>query len=287
MDIPQWLEIILRSFILVFVLFFLTKLLGKQQLSQLSFFEYVAGITLGSIAAEISTGLEKNFLHGLYSLAIWTLIPLLASILALKSKKIRDFIEGKSTIIIKNGKIQEDNLTKAKYSVDELMELLRRKNAFQVADVEFAVLEASGDLNILLKKDKQPVTASDLQMEVAPETVPQTVIQEGKIMDTPLAESGYTRKWLDVELEKLNVALDNIYIGQIDSYGQLTVDIYDDKVQIPQSKPKQSLLTALKKCQADLESYSLQTDVKEAQEMYKTNANKIESMIRKSEHLLK
>lgn len=286
MDYPQWLNIIVRSSILVIVLFLLTKWLGKKQLSHLSFFEYVAGITIGSIAAEVSTGVDNNFLHGIYSLLVWTAIPFFAGLLAIKSKKARKFIEGEATVVIKDGKIQEDNLTKENYSVDELLQLLRNRNAFQVADVEFAVLEANGELNVMLKKEKQPITAKDLQMEVAPEKVPQTVILEGRIMDAALATSGYTRAWIQVELEKLNVALDNVYVGQVDSYGQLTVDIYDDLIDVPEPQVRPILLSSLKKCQADLESFTLATDSIEAKQMYSRNAQKMEQMINQVKHLL-
>lgn len=286
MEIPEWLNIILRSVFLVIFLFLLTKWLGKKQLSQLSFFEYVAGITMGSIAAELSTGLEQNMLPGIYSLLVWTGIPFLAGLLALKSKRIRNFIEGQEIVVIKDGKIQEDNLAKEKYTVEELLHLLRKKNAFNIADVEFAVLEANGDLNVMLKKEKQPVTPKDLQMNVAPEKVPETVILEGKIMDSGLTASGLTREWLDVELKKLNVALDNVYIGQVDPFGQLVVDIYDDKIQIPQPQDRPMLLSALKKCCADLEKFALATDDEKARKMYDQNAKKLKEMIRKSEHLL-
>ena len=286
MDMPEWLNIIVRSSILVIILFLLTKWLGKKQLSHLSFFEYVAGITIGSIAAEISTGLERNFFHGISSLLVWTAIPFFAGLLAIKSKKARNFIEGKSTVVIKDGKIQEENLTKEQYSVDELLQLLRKKDAFQVADVEFAMLEANGELSVLLKKEKQPITPSDLQMDVAPAKVPHTVILEGEIMDSALAASGFTRSWIDVELQKLNVALDNVYVGQVDTFGQLTVDIYDDKINVPEPQVKPLLLSALKKCQADLETYALETDSEEAKQMYAKNAQRMEQIINQAEHLL-
>ncbi|GIN21288.1 hypothetical protein J1TS3_24220 [Siminovitchia fordii] len=286
MDIPEWLNIILRSVILVFVLFLLTKWLGKKQLSQLSFFEYIAGITIGSIAAEISTGLETNFLHGLYSMLVWTAIPFFAGLLAIKSKKARDFIEGKETVVIKDGKIQEENLTKQKYTVEELLHLLRKKNAFQVSDVEFAVLEANGDLNVLLKKEKQPVTPQDLKLETAPVKVPETVILEGQVMDSALASCGLTREWLDAELQKLGIALDNVFIGQVDAYGQFTADLYDDKIQLPKPQEKPLLLSALKKCQADFESFSLATENEEAKQMYHQHSKKLADMIKKTEYLL-
>ncbi|GIN70173.1 hypothetical protein J14TS2_06480 [Bacillus sp. J14TS2] len=286
MNIPNWLEIILRSSSMIFILFLLTKWLGKKQLSHLSFFEYIVGITIGSIAAEISTGLQSNFMNGVFSLLVWTAIPFIIGYMGLKNKGVRNFIEGTSTVVVKDGKIQEENLTKEQYTVEELLQLLRKKDAFQVSDVEFAILEPNGDLNVMLKKDKQPITPSDLQLEVAPEKMPQTVIMEGKIIDMGLSSRGLNRSWLDTELEKLGVALDNVYLGQVDTYGQLTVDIYDDKIQIPETKPRQSLLTSLKKCQADLESFSLETDSQEVKHMYKKNAEKLQSIIQKSEQLL-
>lgn len=284
---PEWLNIVLRSVILVMTLFLLTKWLGKKQLSQLSFFEYIAGISIGSIAAEVSTGLERNLLHGIYSMIIWAAIPFTAGLIAIKSKKARDFIEGKETIVIENGKIKEDALTKEKYTVDELLHLLRKKNAFQVADVEFAVLEANGDLNVMLKKEHQPVTPRDLDLDTSPVKIPRTVIMEGEIQDAELSGAGFGREWLDVELEKLGVALDNVYIGQIDSFGALTVDIYDDKKQVPEPQEKPMLLSALKKSQADLESFSLATEHMEAKVMYQRHAEKLSEIIGKTEKFLK
>lgn len=277
----------LRSVLILIILFLLTKWLGRKQLAHLSYFEYIAGITIGSIAAEVSIGLDKDFLHGIYSLFVWSAIPFLAGLIGLKSPKFRDFIEGKYTVVIKNGKILEDNLAKEKYTVDELLELLRKKNAFQVADVEFGILEANGELNVYLKKEKQPITPSDLQLDIAPEKVPQTVITEGRIMDDALSSRGLTRAWLYLELARLNVTLDNVYIGQVDTYGQLTVDIYDDKIELPQPKPKQLLLYSMKKCQADLELYALQTESQEAIQMYKRNAKKMETIIERTTYLLK
>ncbi|MFD1705319.1 DUF421 domain-containing protein [Siminovitchia sediminis] len=286
MNTPEWLDIIVRSGILVFALFLLTKWLGKKQLSQLSFFEYVTGITIGSIAAEVSVGLDKDFIHGLYSMLIWAAIPIFAGILSIKSKKARDFIEGQETVVIQDGKIHEENLTKQKYTVEELMHLLRKKNAFQVSDVEFAVLEANGELSVLLKKEKQPVTPEDLNLEVAPVKVPQTVILEGKIMDAGLAGCGLTREWLDAELEKQGISLDNVYVGQVDAYGQFTADLYDDQIQLPQPQEKALLFSALKKSQSDLESFALSTDHKDAKEMYRKHSKKLAELVQKTEKYL-
>ncbi|MDP7991860.1 DUF421 domain-containing protein [Bacillus sp. MHSD_36] len=285
--LPEWTLVILRSVFILIILFAITKWLGKRQISQLSFFEYIAGMTIGDIAAQVSTGLDSKFFHGVFAILIFAVVPFLTGILSLKNKAARDFFEGKSTVLIKDGKILEDNLKKEKYTSDELLELLRGKDAFSVADVEFAVLEPSGELNVLLKKDRQPLTAKDIGLKVANEKEPQTVIMDGNILDEPLSSSGHNRAWLHSELEKLGVVIENVFLGQVDSYGQLTIDIYNDKLQMPSPQNKPLLLASLKKCHADLELFSLETKSKSASEMYSKNAKQIEKILNKVTYLLK
>ncbi|PGK45183.1 hypothetical protein CN907_05520 [Bacillus anthracis] len=285
--LPEWTLVILRSVFILIILFAITKWLGKRQISQLSFFEYIAGMTIGDIAAQVSTGLDSKFFHGVFAILIFAVVPFLTGILSLKNKTARDFFEGKSTILIKDGKILEDNLKKEKYTSDELLELLRGKDAFSVADVEFAVLEPSGELNVLLKKDRQPLTAKDIGLKVPNEKETQTVIMDGNILDEPLSSSGHNRAWLHSELEKLGVVIENVFLGQVDSYGQLTIDIYNDKLQMPSPQNKPLLLASLKKCHADLELFSLETKSKSASEMYSKNAKQIEKILNKVTYLLK
>lgn len=285
--LPEWTLVILRSVFILIILFAITKWLGKRQISQLSFFEYIAGMTIGDIAAQVSTGLDSKFFHGVFAILIFAVVPFLTGILSLKNKTARDFFEGKSTVLIKDGKILEDNLKKEKYTSDELLELLRGKDAFSVADLEFAVLEPSGELNVLLKKDRQPLTAKDIGLKVANEKEPQTVIMDGNVLDEPLSASGHNRAWLHAELEKLGVVIENVFLGQVDSYGQLTIDIYNDKLQMPSPQNKPLLLASLKKCHADLELFSLETKSKSASEMYSKNAKQIEKILNKVTYLLK
>lgn len=285
--IPEWPLVIIRSLFVLIVLFAITKWLGKRQISQLSFFEYIAGMTIGDIAAEVSTGLEQNFFHGISSMLVFAIIPFFAGLISLKNKTVRDFVEGKSTIFIKDGKVLEDNLKKEKYTSDELLELLRKKDVFNITDVEFAILEPSGELNVLLKKDRQPLTAKDIGLKLPNEKETHTVIMDGNIMDEPLAASGHNRAWVRTELEKIGVAIDNVFIGQVDSYGQLTVDIYNDKIQMPSPQDKPLLLASLKKCHADLELFSLETKSSTAANMYVNNAKRLEGILNKVTYLLK
>jgi uncharacterized membrane protein YcaP (DUF421 family) len=282
----NWVEIVIRSFTFLIALFLLTKWLGKKQLAELSFFEYVTGITIGSIAAEVTMGLERHIMHGLIAMSIWTLFPIIMGLISLKNKKIRDFVEGKATIVIKDGKVMEDNLKKERYSIDELMEELRSKNVFQISDVEFAVIEPNGDVSVLLKKENQPLTAKDIQLNQPSVKEPQTVIMDGLILDEPLSTAGLNRGWLHEELEKIEVTVDNVFLGQIDSYGQLTVDLYDDKINVPSPQEKPLLLASLKKCQADLELFSIQTESEKAKQLYNKNSEKLNRLLSKLTPLL-
>lgn len=276
---PEWIYIVGRSVVFVIFLLLVTKLLGKKQISELTFFEYISGITIGSIAGETIMGLEDHWFYGIIGIAIFALLTLLADFLGLKSKRFRDFVEGRSTVFIQDGKILEDNLKKERYSIDELLALLRQKNIFNVADVEFAIIEPKGDLSVLLKKENQPISAKVLNMMVANEKESQTIIMDGNILNDALKRAGKSRNWLNFELEKLGVTLDNVFLAQIDPYGELTVDIYDDKLKIPSPQQRPLLLALLKKCQADLELFALGTESEEAKEMYNKNAKKLDETI--------
>lgn len=276
---PGWVIIIGRSILFLLIMLLTTKMLGKKQISELSFFEYVSGITIGSIAGEVITGLESNMYHGALAIIFFGLITLLVDVFSIKSKTFRDLVEGRGTVIIKDGKILEENIKKEKYTMDEISALLRQKDIFRVADVEFAVLEPRGNLSALLKKENRPLTPKDLQMMTANEKEPHTVIMDGCMLDEELRSAGKSRRWLETELEKLEVTLENVFLGQVDSYGELTVDIYDDKIQVPSPQQRPLLMAMLKKTQADLELYSLETNCEKSKEMYRKNAEKVQNVI--------
>ncbi|MDQ0217780.1 DUF421 domain-containing protein [Peribacillus cavernae] len=284
---PDWLDIILRSLFFLVVLFLITKWLGKKQISQLSFFEYVTGITIGSVGAEVATKVETSMLNGVLSILTFALAPFIAGLISMKSKAFRDFVEGHGTVFIKDGKVMEDNLKKEKYTTDELLELLRRKDVYTVADVEFAVMETTGDLSVMLKKENQPLTAKDLDLAVPSIKETQTVIMDGKIMDEPLSTIGQNRNWLKTELGKLGVTIENVFLGQVNSYGELTVDLYDDKLEVPSPQERPLVLATMKKCQADLELFALGTENEEAKQLYVRNSEKLQKAIDKVSYILK
>ncbi|WHX51169.1 DUF421 domain-containing protein [Paenibacillus woosongensis] len=281
-----WLEVVVRTLVSIAVLFLLTKLLGKRQISQLSLFEYITGITIGDLAAYISVNHQEDWYIGITALVVWVLVSLGIEFLQIKSKKARNIIDNSSTVLIKDGKILEDNLKKEKLTNEELLEQLRKKNIFKAAEVEFAVIEPSGEINVLLKKEYQPITPSHLGIKVSPEPEPQAVILDGNIMDEPLSTLGLNRGWLETELEKLGVTVENVYIGQVDGFGQLYVDLYDDKITVPEPQEKAALLAQLKKCEADLEMYALSTEQAEPKQLYTNCSEQLQQIIKDVKPLL-
>ena len=276
---PEWLTILLRSFSLVVVLFLITKWLGKKQMSELNIFEYISGIVLGSIVAIQSIDTSINYIYGFLAILVWFLIPFLMEQISLKSKTFRNLTQGTSTIFIQDGKIMEDNLKKEGYSSDDLLEKLRANDIFLASDVEFAVLEPSGSLSILQKKENQPLTLKDVGLKPAPQKEPQTVIMDGKVLLEPLTNLSLNTNWLETELDKMNISIENVFLGQADTDGQLTVDLYDDKLTVAEATEKPLLLATLKKCQADLELFALATENEAAKQIYQKNSKKAQKAL--------
>jgi uncharacterized membrane protein YcaP (DUF421 family) len=218
----------IRTISAIFILFAITRLLGKKQISQLTFFEYVTGITIGDLAGFISTNVKEHFMNGFTAMFLWAFIPFMLDKATLKSKKLRDLFEGTSTIVIQDGNIIEENLKKERYTAEELLEQLRGKNVFRMADVEFAILEATGELSVMLKKEHQPVTPADLNMKVNPEKMPRTIIMDGVIMKETLYLSGLSRDWLERKLKERRLTPDKVFLAQVDSAGELYIDLYDN-----------------------------------------------------------
>lgn len=278
---PGWAEILVRSFVFLIVLFLITKGLGKKQMSQLNIFQYITGIVIGSIVAIHVTDVATNPVYGILALAVWFLIPVTVEFLALKSKGFRNIFQGKGTVLIQNGKIMEDNMKKERFTTDNLLEELRNNQVFNAADVEFAVLEPTGKVNLLPKKENQPITPKILGTNVSPEKEPQTVIMDGNALLEPLANASLNTNWLETELTKMNVSIENVFLGQVDSDGQLTVDLYDDKLAVPEPTEKPLLLASMKKCQADLELFALATESQESKDLYQKNSERMQRAIDK------
>lgn len=227
--LPDYILVIIRSIMAAFALLIFARALGKKQISQLNFFEYVLGITVGSIAATMSTNLSNRALSEFVGLITWIVLVLFLEIVALKNRKMAKIIDGEPLILVENGKIMEDRLALARYRFDDLVEQLREKDVFSVSDVEFAVLETDGSLSVLKKSQVQPITPSDLNMSTEYKGLSVELISEAQILKQNLLQIDQDEEWLLGELKKRNIRLEQVTFGLLDTSGRLYLDLYKDE----------------------------------------------------------
>lgn len=222
-------EMILRATLSFIVLLLMTRLMGRKQLSQLTFFNYITGIALGSIAGDIASESETPFLNGLVSLIWWSLLTILTAYIGMKSRTARTVIDGQPVVIIKKGRILENELKKAQINMDDLTMLLREQQVFSVKDVENAIFESNGQLSIMLKEDVQPVTKKDQKIfTIQPMYIPMELVVEGEIIEKNLKEAGITSNWLKSQLKSQNLQLSEIFYVELQQDGSLFIDKYQE-----------------------------------------------------------
>ncbi|MCL6452898.1 MAG: DUF421 domain-containing protein [Alicyclobacillus sp.] len=274
-------EIVIQSITAFVVLFILARIMGKRQVAQLTFFDYIVGITIGNIAATWSLDDATN-LHAIVTLLLWTALSLIVAWIQRKSFRGRHLFDGKPELLVENGHVLERNLRKANLTVEELMTMLRQKDVFKLSDVETAVFENNGTLSVMKKKAVSPATPQDLHLSVLEEKAPRIVIVNGHVLGKSLAATGYTEEWLLEEVRKQGAAsFTDVFVAQIDSEGSVYVDLFADTLHTPAIPEKPLLRAKLKGLQADLETFALETHNPEAKESYRQMAQRLSEVIRR------
>lgn len=213
------------------ILLLLTRLLGKQQVSQLTFYEYLNGITFGSIAANMATDDLANAPDHLVGLVTYGILTLLVSWLALKNRKFRKAMAGEPVIVIQDGNILEDNLRKMHMDLDELTMLLRAESIFDYKELELAVVEQSGELSVLKKPAYQEVTRQDLLIKGKSKGLAIEVIVDGQIIYENLRAMGLDGKWLVKQLRRRNIANASLVcLATVNNKKTLQIDLFDDNI---------------------------------------------------------
>lgn len=217
-------DVALRAFLSIVVLFILTKLMGNKQISQLNFFDYIIGISIGSIAAEMATTTDRPHHFFVLAMVIYTIITVLITNIARKSIAMRRFFNGTPVPLVENGKIIEKNLVKAGFDVNDLLTELRYAGYFNIEDVQYALEETDGRVSIIPRPSARPATCEDLKITDAKPTLPQSdVIIDGKIMTNNLKSVKKSREWLLEELKKRNKNHKDILLATSDYDGNLTI----------------------------------------------------------------
>ena len=193
-------RVILTALLSVASLFFIAKLMGHKQVAQLDFFDYISGITIGSVAAELATELETPW-KPLIALAVYGLASVLLRVLTTKLPKTRKFINGTPTILMDSGKLYRKNLKKAKLELSEFLLLCREMGYFDLGEIQTAVFESNGKLSVLPKAANRPATPQDLKITVKEAHIGTEVILDGRVMSDNLSRMGKNEAWLEKQLK--------------------------------------------------------------------------------------
>lgn len=224
------LYIIVLSLGSIIAIFLLTKLMGYRQMSQMSMFDYVNGITMGSIAAEMATSLDTGFEKPLVAMIVYALVSLLLSTVSSKSIKVRRMLEGAPLVLLNNGEIYRHNLRKAKIDVSELLVQCRINGYFDISKLQTAILEGNGKISFLQKATDRPLTPADVQLSPQQDYMVANVILDGKVMEENLRHTGKDEKWLLDQIKGQGAKrVEDVLLASCDSNNKLQVYLKDNQ----------------------------------------------------------
>lgn len=219
----ELLDVILRALISLFTLFLITKLLGKKQVSQLSLFDYVIGISIGNFAAEMTINVDSQYLNGIVAVIVFGLVAYLVSILTMKSIRLRRFFMGRPTLLIQDGKLLMEGLKRVKFDINDMLEECRGNGYFDISQIAYAVMEANGKISFLPKEEYRQPTLKDLKLKGDKAGLCANVIIDGNIMQDAIKNIGVDEEWIKHELSVQGKNLDNILLATVDGNKKMLV----------------------------------------------------------------
>lgn len=223
------LNIALRVVLALLFLFATTKSLTKRSLSKLTYFDYIATSLLGTIAGNLAFNINIHILNFILSLTLTTFSIILVSQLSLRYRPLRKLLAGESILLIQNGKILEKSLLRLNYSYDYLIQHLRQEKVFDISQVEFAILEPSGELSVQLKSQNQPLTPQDLHISTKYKGLASELILDGKVLEENLQNNDLSKEWLSKKLQEKGVSnVHEVAFAALSTNGNLYVDLYRD-----------------------------------------------------------
>lgn len=231
----NFLEVVYRTFLSALTLFLLAKAMGRKQIGELNTFDYIIGITIGSIASEMTVNSDVSLINCIVAMAVLSLIGVLISYGTTKSMFLRRFFTGCPIILIENGKIIEKGLNKARFDINDLLQECRINGYFDISEIAYAVMEANGRISFLLKSKYTPVTLSDMKIKASKKGLCVNLIIDGNIMVEHLKNINKDSAWLLTRLENMGYSdYSNILLASCDTKEQITV--YLKSVPLTNSK---------------------------------------------------
>lgn len=228
MDIIYVLILSLASIIEIFIL---CKLMGYRQLSQMTMFDYINGITIGNIASEMATSIEDNFLYPMTAMIVYAAAAIFLSWISSKSIRMRYFLSGKPIILLNHDQLYVHNFKKSKIDLNEFLTQCRVNGYFDLSQLESAILEENGHISFLPKSNYRPITPNDLQMSLSTAQLSANIIIDGNPMHMNLKTCGKDINWLNKELKKQGISdICDVFLAIYHPNNQLTVYPYCNKL---------------------------------------------------------
>ena len=226
----EWVKLIIFSFVAVVYLFFVSKILGKKQIAQLEFIDYVMGISIGSIAAEMATDTgETPFYFYLIAMTVFFLVDLAITFVGRKGPALKHFFKGRPITVIYDGKFDYENLKVSKLDVNDVLALCRQQGYFDITQVAYAVFETSGKLSVLPKSPYKQVTAEDMGVKLPPASLPCILVVDGNISYSGLNEINKTVEWLKAKTDLDDKTMKNVLLATYDNEsGEVNVQLKEE-----------------------------------------------------------
>lgn len=218
------LEHIYRTVFVYFLVLFVIRMMGKREIGQLSPFDFVVAIIIAELAAIPMEATDVPVWHSILPLVILGLLEVVMSYATLFSRTLRGIVCGQPQVIIKSGQLLRDEMRKARYNLDDLLGQLREKGIVDVSDVEFAVLETSGRLSVILKSQHRPVTPADLGISTPYEGLPTVLVMDGSVIKENLKEIDLDENWLNEQLRERGLNPKKVFLATLGTNGRLFVN---------------------------------------------------------------
>lgn len=226
----SYVQVILTSILSVVVLFLITRLIGYRQLSELSLFDYINGITIGSIAAELATCERDEIGEILVAMVIYGVFAILVALVTDKSITMRKIIVGNPTVLMKNGRLYYEGFKKSRLDVNEFLMKCRNNGYFDITQIDTAIMEPNGRVSFLPVSEDRPATPKDMKITVTQDELVANVIIDGKVIEKSLSMIGKDGTWLRNQLKnQQHTDLSQILLASCDNKGTLTVFLKSDK----------------------------------------------------------
>jgi uncharacterized membrane protein YcaP (DUF421 family) len=229
-------ELSFRLILSFLVLLALTRIMGRKEISQMTFFNFVSAIALGTLGASLAIDSSISVRNGLIALVGWTIFTIVMGYVDLKSKAFRKVVEGVPRVVIRKGEIMDGELRKVRLDLDALSLLLRKKNIFSMQEVDYAIFETDGTLSVMKKEKHQPLTKGDNPnlppMSINQVSVPTSLIEDGKLLMKNVLELDLDEQWVKAQLTSLGISsISDVFYAEIQKDGTLAVDRYNDVVK--------------------------------------------------------